>query len=131
MSNESFAHQDYRPIVLRAPKKPTQLEKGNSQVDPTIARLRKVESAELGKSTQVNKLYGQSVQRIRIARGYKTQKDLALAAQIPQDIISKIESGNLPANVGTIVTKLRRWVPELPAPPKAPKAFLEPAPPTE
>lgn len=126
MSNESFAHQDYRPIVLKAPKKPAQLQTVVTQVDPTAARLRKVESAELGKATQVNKLYGQSVQRIRIARGYKTQKDLALAAQIPQDVLSKIESGNLPANVGTIVTKLRRWVPELPAPPKAPKTVLEP-----
>ena len=87
-------HQDWNTVVLR--KRVTPPQRVTRPEVPRVVREEKV-SMSLAKT----------IQQARIARGFKTQKDLANAVGVKVDIIGGYESGkSIPDN--TVMQKLRR-----------------------
>tara|TARA_Y100000389_G_C17220084_1_gene392902 strand:+ start:200 stop:514 length:315 start_codon:yes stop_codon:yes gene_type:complete len=94
-------HQDWNPVVLH--KRPTPVNK----VSPEVSREVKIEREEIGTHDKVSMSLAKTIQQARIARGFKTQKELANAVGVKVDIINGYESGKIiPDN--TILQKLRR-----------------------
>lgn len=94
-------HQDWNPVVLR--KRPTPI----NQVSPDVSREVKIEREEIGTHEKVSMSLAKTIQQARIAKGFKTQKDLANAVGVKVDIINGYESGNMiPDN--TLMQKLRK-----------------------
>lgn len=94
-------HQDWNPVVLH--KRPTPVNK----VTPEVSREVKIEREEIGTHEKVSMSLAKTIQQARIAKGFKTQKDLANAVGVKVDIINGYESGKMiPDN--TLMQKLRR-----------------------
>ena len=92
-------HQDWNTVVLRKRVTPP----------PRVARpeVPRVVREEIGTHEKVSMSLAKTIQQARIARGFKTQKDLANAVGVKLDIIGGYESGkSIPDN--TVMQKLRR-----------------------
>ena len=93
--------QDWTPIVLRKRVTP---EKVNH---PEVSKEVKIDREEIGTHEKVTMSLAKTIQQARVARGYKTQKELANAVGVKVDIIGGYESGKIiPDN--TVLQKLRR-----------------------
>lgn len=93
-----MSHQDWDPVVLRKRIIPAQV------VRPEVPRVVK---EEIGTHDKVSMSLAKTIQQARIARGFKTQKDLANAVGVKVDIINGYESGkSIPDN--NVMQKLRR-----------------------
>lgn len=103
-SSHSHQHQDWIPVVVRKKKQPSQI---NTQVDPTFARLKRLENEEIP-SLHVNKAFGNKVMQIRIKHGMTKQSDLAARIGEKPDVIQKIERGIIPPSTQPILTKINR-----------------------
>ena len=94
-------HQQWEPVVLR--KKNMHVPVNN----PEIPKEVKIEREEIGTHEKVSMSLSKTIQQARIAKGFKTQKDLANAVGVKVDIINSYESGKIiPDN--NIMQKLRR-----------------------
>jgi|SRR6056300_668020 putative transcription factor len=90
-------HQQWDPVVLRKKVVPLHVS------PPKTPK----EVEEIGTHEKVSMSLAKTIQQARIARGYKTQKDLAIAVGVKVDIINGYESGKIiPDN--NVMQKLRR-----------------------
>jgi putative transcription factor len=72
-----------------------------------VPREVKIERQEIGTHEKVSMSLAKTIQQARIARGFKTQKELANAMGVKVDIINGYESGkSIPDN--NVMQKLRR-----------------------
>ena len=96
-----MSHQDWDPVVLRKRVIPAHV------VHPEVSREVKIDREEIGTHEKVTMSLAKTIQQARLARGYKTQKDLAIAVGVKVDIINGYESGkSIPDN--NVMQKLRR-----------------------
>ena len=94
-----MSHQDLVPVVLRK-KSPTRVHTVHQEVPKEITE-------EIGTLDKVSLTLAVTIQRARIAKGFRTQKELANAVGVRVDIINGYESGKIiPDNV--VMQKLRR-----------------------
>jgi putative transcription factor len=94
-------HQQWDPVVLRRKVVPLHVN------PPEISREVKIDREEIGTHEKVTMSLAKTIQQARIARGYKTQKDLANTLGVKVDIINGYESGkSIPDNA--VLQKLRR-----------------------
>lgn len=93
--------QDWTPIVLQKRVTPEKVNR------PEVSKEIKMEREEIGTHEKVTMSLAKTIQQARVARGYKTQKDLANAVGVKVDIIGGYESGKIiPDNA--VLQKLRR-----------------------
>ena len=94
-------YQDWTPVVLRKKVTPEKV------IQPEVSKEVKIEREEIGTHEKVSVSLAKTIQQARIARGYKTQKELANAVGVKVDIINGYESGKMiPDN--NVMQKLRR-----------------------
>jgi putative transcription factor len=97
-------HQDWKPVVIHGAK-----QNVSRPVRPhrEVTKEQKLDQTELGTHKKVGLTMAKAIQNGRIAKGFKTQKDLAVAIGVPANIINSYESGKaIPDNA--ILQKLRR-----------------------
>jgi len=95
-------HQDWKPIIIHGkPTKPT------PRPHYEVTKTQKLDQTELGTHEKVSLSVAKTIQQARIAKGFKTQKDLAVAMGIPANVINSYESGKAIPDV-QIMQKLRR-----------------------
>ncbi len=72
-----------------------------------VTKAQKLDQMELGTHEKVSLSVAKTIQQARIAKGYKTQKDFAVAVGVPANVINSYESGKaIPDN--QILQKLRK-----------------------
>ena len=96
--------QDWKQIVLQKPNTKQKECKPHFEVTKT----QKIENETDGGSHEtVGMSTGKIIQNLRIAKGYKTQKDLANAINVNANLINQYEQGKvIPDNA--ILQKLKR-----------------------
>jgi|SaaInl6LU_22_DNA_1037377.scaffolds.fasta_scaffold01345_4 putative transcription factor len=99
--SKSMNHQDWNPIVIHGKTTPPKREHRE------VTREQKLDREELGTHKKVSHSMGSMIQQGRIAKGFKTQKDLALAVGVNVSIINAYESGRAIPDP-SILQKLRR-----------------------
>jgi putative transcription factor len=95
-------HQDWNPVVIhgKAAKPPPQPHR-------EVTKDQKLDREELGTHNKVSLSTAKTIQQGRIAKGFKTQKDLANAIGVNASIINAYESGRAIPDV-QIMQKLRK-----------------------
>lgn len=94
-------HQDWNMVVFN--KNNEKKKKPHHQV----TKSQKLDQTELEKHQKVSLSLSKAIQQARIAKGYKTQKELASAIGVQSNLINSYESGKaIPDNA--ILQKLRR-----------------------
>ena len=99
-----MSHQDWTPVVIHGKAAPTK-QPLHKHYERT--KEQKLEDEELGTHKKVPLSMAKMIQQGRIAKGFKTQKDLAIAVGVNASIISAYESGRAIPDPG-ILQKLRR-----------------------
>ena len=97
-------HQDWKPVVIHGAK-----QNVSRPVRPhrEVTKEQKLDQTELGTHEKVSISLAKTIQQARIGKGFKTQKDLAIAIGVPANVINSYESGKaIPDN--QILQKLRR-----------------------
>jgi putative transcription factor len=98
-------HQDWNPVVIHG--KTAKSQSSPQRTHREVTKEQKLDQTELGTHKKVGLTMAKAIQNGRIAKGFKTQKDLAVAIGVPANIINSYESGKaIPDN--TILQKLRR-----------------------
>ena len=98
-------HQDWKTVVIHG--KSSQTTKETKRTHFELTKEQKLNNTELDTLPKVSLSVSKTIQNGRIAKGFKTQKDLANAINVPVDIIKAYESGKaIPDN--NILQKLRR-----------------------
>jgi putative transcription factor len=98
-------HQDWNPVVIHGKAAP--VNQGPSQPHREVTKDQKLDREELGTHNKVSLSTAKMIQQGRIAKGFKTQKDLAIAVGVNASIIGAYESGRAIPDV-QIMQKLRR-----------------------
>jgi len=97
-------HQDWNPVVIHGAKHSVSRP---ARPHREVTKEQKLDQMELGTHKKVGLTMAKAIQNGRIAKGFKTQKDLAVAIGVPANIINSYESGKaIPDNA--ILQKLRR-----------------------
>lgn len=98
-------HQDWNPVVIHGKAAPS------NQIPPQphreVTKEQKLDREELGTHKKVSLSMAKMIQQGRIAKGFKTQKDLAIAVGVNASIINAYESGRAIPDPA-ILQKLRR-----------------------
>ena len=97
-------HQDWKPVVIHGAKQNV-LRPARPHYEGTKAQ--KLDQTELGTHEKVTLSVAKTIQQARMAKGFKTQKDLAAAVGVPANVINSYESGKAIPDV-QIMQKLRR-----------------------
>ena len=98
-------HQDWNPVVIHG--KVVKSQSSTPRPHREVTKEQKLDQTELGTHKKVGLTMAKAIQNGRIAKGFKTQKDLANAIGVPTNIINSYESGKaIPDN--QILQKLRR-----------------------
>lgn len=98
-------HQDWNPVVIHGKAAPS-----NQKPPPPhreMTKEQKLDREELGTHKKVSLSMAKMIQQGRIAKGFKTQKDLAIAVGVNASIINAYESGRAIPDPA-ILQKLRR-----------------------
>ena len=98
-------HQDWNPIVIHGKAAPS--NQRPPQPHREVTKDQKLDREELGTHNKVSLSTAKMIQQGRIAKGFKTQKDLAIAVGVNVSIISSYESGRAIPDPG-VLQKLRR-----------------------
>tara|TARA_B110000037_G_C17084964_1_gene491601 strand:- start:1006 stop:1332 length:327 start_codon:yes stop_codon:yes gene_type:complete len=99
--------QDWKTVVIRGKSSPSQLKTTTQPHYQKTKEQKLLEETEANSHKSVSVFIGKTIQQARIAKGYKTQKDLAKALNVPPNIINQYECGKaIPDNA--IMQKLRR-----------------------
>jgi len=98
-------HQDWNPVIIHG--KSVYVNKGSSQSHHEVTKDQKLDREELGTHNKVSLSMAKLIQQGRIAKGFKTQKDLANVVGVNVSIINAYESGRAIPDV-QIMQKLRR-----------------------
>ena len=97
-------HQDWKPIVIHGK---SYAKKEEKKVHFELTKEQKLDREELGTHKKVSVDMAKTIQQGRMAKGFKTQKDLANALGIQASIVNAYESGKaIPDH--NILQKLRR-----------------------
>jgi putative transcription factor len=97
-------HQDWNPVIIHGKAAPT---KQPSPKHYERTKEQKLEDEELGTHKKVPLSMAKMIQQGRIAKGFKTQKDLAIAVGVNANIINAYESGKAIPD-SALLQKLRR-----------------------
>lgn len=97
-------YQDWKPVVIhgKAAKAPTP-----PQPRREVTKEQKLDREELGTHKTVSLSMSKMIQQGRIAKGFKTQKDLAIAVGVNVSVINSYESGRAIPDP-SVLQKLRR-----------------------
>jgi putative transcription factor len=99
-------HQDWNPVIIHG-KAATSSTRRSNPKHYERTKEQKIEDEEIGIHKKVPLSMAKMIQQGRIAKGFKTQKDLAIAVGVNASIIGSYESGRaIPDPV--ILQKLRR-----------------------
>jgi putative transcription factor len=97
-------HQDWNPVVIYGSKhnvpRPTHPHR-------EVTKEQKLDREELGTHMKVSLSMAKMIQQGRIAKGFKTQKDLAIAVGVNASVINSYESGRAIPDPN-VLQKLRR-----------------------
>ena len=99
-------HQDWKPVVIHG-KTATSAKQNVSRPHYEVTKAQKLDQTELGTHEKVTLSVAKTIQQARMAKGFKTQKDLAAAVGVPANVINSYESGKAIPDV-QIMQKLRR-----------------------
>lgn len=98
-------HQDWKPVTLHGNS--TTTKSSTPRPHREVTNEQKLDQTELGTHEKVSLSLAKTIQQARIGKGFKTQKDLAVAVGVPANVINSYESGKaIPDN--QILQKLRR-----------------------
>jgi len=100
-----MSHQDWTPVIIHGKAAPVNQRPLPKHHERT--KEQKLEDEELGTHKKVPLSMAKMIQQGRIAKGFKTQKDLAIAVGVNASIIGSYESGRAIPDPG-ILQKLRR-----------------------
>ena len=95
-------HQDWNPVVIHGKAK-----QSAPRPHREVTKDQKLDREELGTHKKVGLAMAKAIQNGRIAKGFKTQKDLAVAIGVPANIINSYECGKAIPDT-QILQKLRR-----------------------
>lgn len=98
-------HQDWNPVVIHGKAAPSNQKPPPSHRE--VTKEQKLEREELGTHKKVSLSMAKMIQQGRIAKGFKTQKDLAIVIGVNASIINAYESGRAIPDPA-ILQKLRR-----------------------
>lgn len=98
-------HQDWNPVVIHGKAAPSNQKP--PQPHREVTKEQKLDSEELGTHKKVSLSMAKMIQQGRIAKGFKTQKELAIAVGVNASIINTYESGRAIPDPA-ILQKLRR-----------------------
>jgi len=99
-------HQDWNPVIIHG-KTTTSDTRGSNPKHYQRTKEQKIEDEEIGTHKTVPLSMAKMIQQGRIAKGFKTQKDLAIAIGVNASIIGAYESSRAIPDV-QIMQKLRR-----------------------
>jgi len=99
-------HQDWNPVVIHG-KAATPVNRSSGSKHYERTKQQKIEDEEIGTHNKVSLSTAKMIQQGRIAKGFKTQKDLANAVGVNASVINAYESGRAIPDV-QIMQKLRR-----------------------
>ena len=99
--------QDWNTVVIKGKSSPSHLKPSNKPHYQKTKEQKMLEESEAGSHETVSVSIAKTIQQARIARGYKTQKDLAQALNVPPNIINQYECGKAIPDNG-IMQKLRK-----------------------
>ena len=98
-------HQDWNTVVIHG--KTTKSQTSPVRPHREVTKAQKLDQTELGTHEKVSISLAKTIQQARIGKGFKTQKDLAVAIGVPANVINSYECGKaIPDN--QILQKLRR-----------------------
>jgi putative transcription factor len=97
-------HQDWNPVIIHGKAAPAK-QPPHKHYERT--KEQKLEDEELGTHKKVPLSMAKMIQQGRIAKGFKTQKDLAIAVGVNASIIGAYESGRAIPDP-SVLQKLRR-----------------------
>jgi putative transcription factor len=100
-----MSHQDWTPVIIHGKAAPAKQRPPPKHYERT--KEQKLEDEELGTHKKVPLSMAKMIQQGRIAKGFKTQKDLAIAIGVNASIIGSYESGRAIPDPG-VLQKLRR-----------------------
>jgi putative transcription factor len=98
-------HQDWNPVIIHGKAAPANQRPPPKQYERT--KEQKLEDEKLGTHKKVPLSMAKMIQQGRVAKGFKTQKDLAIAVGVNVGIIGSYESGRAIPDPA-ILQKLRR-----------------------
>jgi putative transcription factor len=98
-------HQDWNPVIIHGKAEPANQRPTPKHYERT--KEQKLEDEELGTHKKVPLSMAKMIQQGRIAKGFKTQKDLAIALGVNVSIIGSYESGRAIPDP-SVLQKLRR-----------------------
>ena len=99
--------QDWNTIIIKGKSSLSQQKNSKQPHYEKTKEQKLLEETEVKSHKTVSASIGKKIQQARIAKGYKTQKDLAKALNVPPNIINQYECGKaIPDN--SIMQKLRR-----------------------
>ena len=84
-------HQDWNPVIIHGKAEPANQRPTPKHYERT--KEQKLEDEELGTHKKVPLSMAKMIQQGRIAKGFKTQKDLAIALGVNVSVIGSYESG--------------------------------------
>ena len=99
-----MSHQDWKPVIIHGKSVPV---KQQPQKHYERTKEQKLEDEELGTHKKVSFSTAKMIQQGRIAKGFKTQKDLAIAVGVNASVINSYESGRAIPDPN-VLQKLRR-----------------------
>ena len=100
-----MSHQDWKPVVIHGKASPANQGPPPKHYERT--KEQKLEDEEIGTHKKVPLSVAKMIQQGRIAKGFKTQKDLAIAVGVNASVIGSYESGRAIPDPA-ILQKLRR-----------------------
>ena len=100
-----MSHQDWTPVVIHGKGAPVNQRPPMKHYERT--KEQKLEDVEIGTHKKVPLSMAKMIQQGRIAKGFKTQKDLANAVGVNASVINAYESGRAIPDV-QIMQKLRK-----------------------
>ena len=98
-------HQDWKPVVIHGKSAPASQKVARPHRE--VTKEQKLDQTEIGTHDKVSVSMAKTIQQGRIAKGFKTQKDLANAIGVNASIINAYESGRAIPDV-QIMQKLRK-----------------------
>lgn len=99
--------QDWNTVVIKGKSAPSQQKSSNEPQFEKTKEQKLLEKTEAESHKTVSVSVGKTIQQARITKGYKTQKDLAKALNVPPNVINQYECGKAIPDNG-IMQKLRR-----------------------
>jgi len=100
-----MSYQDWTPVIIHGKAAPS-----NQKSPPPhreVTKEQKLDREELGTHKKVSLSMAKMIQQGRLAKGFKTQKDLAIAVGVNVSVINSYESGRAIPDPN-VLQKLRR-----------------------